>query len=402
MVSTAIVWDHRGQAKNKESVLEVRVTVNRKVYYVSTGIKTFPREWKYGRIIDRADAEELNERLALIAKAVEREINKCIEEQREINIADIRKRVWNVREEIDDLTPFLDWYEAQLETLRIARGTLKHYKTTLRRLRACNIFRRWEDVTVENIYRFDAWLHTLSKSRSDADEKMGSAEAPIGDSGVFTYHKNLKAMISRAVKFGLMSANPYDRLKGEFKKGVKENVEYLTEDEIDAFMRLHPMDGTSMAVSRDLFVFQLFTGLSYSDAQNFDASNYKQVNGKWVTVTERVKTGVPYISQLLPPAVEILEKYNWKIPRIFNGEYNQCLKALGLAAGIQTKLHSHLARHTFATWMLRNGVKIENLARMMGHTKLEQTMRYAKVLAQSVHEDFDMIAQRLENKKGDR
>lgn len=124
------------------------------------------------------------------------------------------------------------------------------------------------------------------------------------------------------------------------------------------------------------------------------------VDGKWVSVGERVKTGVPYVSQLLPPAVEVLEKYGWQVPRIHNGEYNQCLKALGMAAGIRTKMHSHLARHTFATWMLRNGVKVENLARMLGHTKLEQTMRYAKVVAASVHEDFDKIAQMMEKKKG--
>ena len=69
-------------------------------------------------------------------------------------------------------------------------------------------------------------------------------------------------------------------------------------------------------------------------------------------------------------------------------------------AGIKTRLHSHLARHTFATYMLRNGAKIENVSRMLGHTNIRQTQRYAKVLAQSVHDDFDMIAKKLNpNKK---
>ena len=66
--------------------------------------------------------------------------------------------------------------------------------------------------------------------------------------------------------------------------------------------------------------------------------------------------------------------------------------------GIKTRLHSHLARHTFATWMLKNGVKIENVARMLGHTNITQTQRYAKVLAESVHEDFDMVAEKMFNK----
>ena len=68
-------------------------------------------------------------------------------------------------------------------------------------------------------------------------------------------------------------------------------------------------------------------------------------------------------------------------------------------AGITTPLHSHLARHTFATYMLRNGVKIENVSKMLGHTNITQTQRYAKVLAQSVQEDFDMIAEKMKKKK---
>jgi integrase len=133
--------------------------------------------------------------------------------------------------------------------------------------------------------------------------------------------------------------------------------------------------------------------------QAFDAGDYKFDGKAWKHVGERIKTGVPYVSQLLPPAVKILEKYGWEIPQLSNADYNRHLKALGQMAGIKTRLHSHLARHTFATYMLRNGVKIENVSKMLGHTNITQTQRYAKVLAQSVHDDFDMIAEKLETKK---
>jgi integrase len=133
--------------------------------------------------------------------------------------------------------------------------------------------------------------------------------------------------------------------------------------------------------------------------QAFDAGDYKFDGKAWKHVGERIKTGVPYVSQLLPPAVKILEKYGWEIPQLSNADYNRHLKALGQMAGIKTRLHSHLARHTFATYMLRNGVKIENVSKMLGHTNITQTQRYAKVLAQSVHDDFDMVASKLEKKK---
>lgn len=394
MVTTAIVFDHRGRtAKGKQGPLEVRVTIDRKVYYVNTGIRVLATEWKFGMICNRSDSDELNTRLITIAKAVEGEINRCIEERRPVSVPDIRKRVWATEAWLDDVPTFLDWYEEQLPMLDVTPGTLKHYKTTLSRLHAWNVIRRWEDLTVENLYQFDAWLHGLRKPLSDAEKKAGMKPERLSDSGIFTYHKNMSGMLSRAVRFGLINSNPYDRVR--FRKGVKESVEYLTEEEVAAFRSLRPVPGTAMAVAHDLFIFQLYTGLSYSDAIAFDFSKYKKVDGRWIFQGERVKTGVPYISQLLPPAVEVLERYGWQVPKILNGEYNQCLKALGMAAGITTKMHSHLARHTFATWMLRHGVKVENLARMLGHTKLEQTLRYAKVVAVSVHEDFDRIAELL-------
>lgn len=400
MVTTSVVFDHRGRTKKGcPGPLEIRVTVNRKAYYINTGVHILKTEWKFGFVVNRGDANELNDRVQAVGLAVEREINSCLKAMKPINVADIRDRVWSVHVHDDGSAPFLDWYEEQLPLLGVAHGTLKHYKTTLRRLQACNIIRCWQDVTVENIYKFDTWLHGLKKTLTDVEKKMNAKAQPIGDAGVHTYHKNLKAMCARAVRMGLLQTNPYDRMKGEFKKGAKENVEYLTEEEVAAFMSLRPVAGTTMAAARDLFVFQLYTGMSFSDALRFDIANYKNVNGKWIANSERVKTGVPFVSQLLPPVVDVLERYNWQVPVLQNGEYNQCLKALGMAAGIATKMHSHLARHTFATWMLRNGVKVENLARMLGHTKLDQTLRYAKVVAQSVHDDFDMIAELLETQK---
>ena len=166
-----------------------------------------------------------------------------------------------------------------------------------------------------------------------------------------------------------------------------------------AFVNLHPIEGTQMAVARDVFILQMYTGLAYSDIMAFDASAYRKVDGVWVNNGERIKTGVPYVSQLLPPVVEILERYRWQVPQIDNSDYNKCLKALGMAAGISTPLHSHIARHTFATYMLRNGVRIENVSRMLGHTNIAVTQRYAKVLAESVHEDFQKIAQLIKTKE---
>ena len=151
-------------------------------------------------------------------------------------------------------------------------------------------------------------------------------------------------------------------------------------------------------MARDLFVFQLYTGLSYADAEAFNIKDYKFVRGRWTAIGNRIKTGVAYVSDLLPQAVEVLERYGMQTPQINNVQYNHSLKVIQQALGIHTRLHSHLARHTFATRALALGVKIQNVSKMLGHTNTRQTERYAKVLAESVHEDFEMLGEKLKNK----
>ena len=401
MITTKTIFDHRKKPGNDEIGLEIRVTVNRKSWYVPTGIKVMPNEFRSGMVCNRPDCKELNERLRIIASKVDRYVNGCMEQGNAIDQYEMKEAVWHEVEMAADGDTLLEWIENEIPVLDIKAGTKKRYRVLLNRLTEFGKMRRWADVNTKRIYEFDTYLHTLEVSQTINDKNSKEEKQRISDAAVWNYHKCLKALLSRAERIGKIDRNPYARLKGEFKRGERENVEYLTEEEMKALESLHPVKGSQMALSRDLFVFQMYTGMGYSDAEKFDIENYKLVDGVYVNVSERVKTGVPFVSYLLPPVVDVLKNYGMKVPVIGNADYNKCLKALGMAAGIKTTLHSHLARHTFATFMLRNGVSIENLSRMLGHTNITQTQRYAKVLAQSIYEDFSMIAKRMEesNKK---
>ena len=188
------------------------------------------------------------------------------------------------------------------------------------------------------------------------------------------------------------------KLQGKFSRGDNESVEYLSEEQMQLILNLHPVPSSQMEAVRDLFVFQMFTGLSYSDTQAFDISNYHKDGDMWVANGKRIKTGVPYVSVLLPPVVDVLERHDWQTPKITNQKYNWLLKTMGTVIGIE-RLHTHLARHSFATYMLSNNVKVENLMRMLGHKNINQTMRYAKVLAKDVQNDFEMIGNKLSKRK---
>jgi len=278
----------------------------------------------------------------------------------------------------------------------MSTSTKKRYGTVCNKLLAYGKLTRWEHLSVDRIYAFDVWLRAQPIPLTKNQIKTGCEPSYIGDSAAYSYHKCLMSAVNKAMTLGVVSANPYDRMKGVFKRGKRDVIEYLTEDQMQKVLALTPVPGSQAAMARDLFVFQMFTGLSYSDTQVFDISQYNKVDGRWVYVGQRIKTGVPYISQLLPPAVDVLERNGWRVPRMNNQRYNQMLKAIGMCIGI-ANLHSHMGRHTFATYMLANGAKIENVSKMLGHTTVKQTEQYAQVLAESVRGDFDKVAKKIES-----
>lgn len=419
MIRIQLVFDHHKRtAKGDEGPVEVRVTVNRKPYYINTGVRV-----RQDRLIGNTvrdvevkgqdgllrltdDADLLNERLATIVRLVEENVNTCLKERRDIDVAEIRRRVWDLQATVDDddEPTLIKWIREQTAIINVAKSTRIRYLTLCNRLAEYGKITRWEHLTVENIYAWDAWLHELPVQLTVNQLQAGVEQAKVGDAAVASYHKGLRAMLHRALKVGKITANPYDRLRGEFKSGRRETVDYLTEEQMQKLLAITPVPGSQFAMARDLFVFQIFTGLAYIDTQRFDIGLYRRdverdaVTGedseRWVYIGSRTKTGVPYVSQLLPPAVDVLKRNGWRVPKMNNQRYNQMLKAIGMVIGID-RLHSHMGRHTFATWMLSQGARIENVSRMLGHTDIKMTQRYAKVLAKDVLDDFDRVAEKL-------
>ena len=405
MIRISLVYDHHKRTpKGEEGPVEVRVTVNRKPYYINTGVRVRKDRLVGNAIRDdehSSDADLLNERLTTIVGLVEKEVNRCLEQRMPINVADIRDRVWDIaadEKDDGDEPTLIKWIKDYVATADMAKNTRLHYLTVTRRLLEFGKMVRWEQLTVDNIYAWDVWLRHQEVPLTKNQKAAGMEPQLISSDSVYNYHKYLKSAINKAMKFRILTVNPYDQLKGVFKRSRRDVVDYLTEDQMKKVMELTPVPGSQAAMALDLFIFQMFTGLSYSDTQIFDISQYRQIDGKWLHVGQRVKTGVPYVSQLLPPVVEMLERNGWQVPKMNNQRYNQLLKAIGMVIGIEN-LHSHMGRHTFATYMLSNGAKIENVSRMLGHTNITQTQRYAKVLAKDVHDDFDKIAKKLKSKK---
>ena len=83
-----------------------------------------------------------------------------------------------------------------------------------------------------------------------------------------------------------------------------------------------------------------------------------------------------------------------------NAKYNIYLKEIAAACELKKNVTSHLARHTFATTVTyANGVSIESISKMLGHTKLSTTQIYARIVDKTVSDEMDKLAQKLNNTK---
>ena len=407
MIKTAIIYNHRGRfGKDGTAPIEVRVTINRRAYYINTGVHVRAKEWKCGQVVNRQDCDEMNDRVAIMLKRVDGVINEHLKNgtEADIDFEEMRKRVKSPdkRRRVEDADDMTAWMYEQIPLLDVAGGTRKHYVVSVAALVESGAMCRWSELSVENIHRFDAYLHRIKKHQTDAEVKANKPVEYIGQATVRNYHKDIKALLGRAMKFGLITANPYDRMKGEIKRGDKETVEFLTDAERNRIEGL-TINNSMLATVRDVFTFQCYTGMAYSDAMAFSLDKCQQDGDRLTYSAPRVKTGVWFYIRVLPKALEIAQKYGGRLPRVADQTCNSNLKTIANVTGITKKLTTHVGRHTFATWMLRNGVPIEHVSKMLGHRKITQTQRYAKLMAMDVYGQFDKVMTAIElpdNKRG--
>jgi integrase len=128
--------------------------------------------------------------------------------------------------------------------------------------------------------------------------------------------------------------------------------------------------------------------MSYIDLMQFSESDIYEMEGSKVIRSRREKTDESFIMLLLSEAEQILEKYGYRMPNYSNQKYNDYLKILGAGAGLTKTLTTHVARHTFATYLLNRNIPIETVSRALGHSNIKMTEHYARMLGKKVISDM--------------
>ncbi len=372
-----VVFDRKNVAsQTKKGLVQLEILYNGKRKWISTGVKLFSGQWRdKTHVCLRDDAVQLNEQIDTVKSTVQEFINASLKKGEEFDFDKLDNFLISCQKSDNS---FLDFVESRINERVMANGTKKQHKSMLNTLFEYGKIVYFSDLTPQNILLFDEWLKKRVHEQTT----------------VYSYHKRLKVYIKEAIIFGLLDDTPYQGITIH-RGNAYGKRKYLSMDEV-VKLRDTEIDNPSLERVRDCFLFQCYTGLSYADLAKFDFSSTIIEEGKVCIRDVRVKTDTDYYVVLMKPAVEILKKYEYKLPIISNQNYNIMLKPLGALCGIKTKITSHVGRHTFATTIaLSSGVRIEVLSRMLGHMDIKTTQIYAKILQKDVAESFDQIEQKI-------
>lgn len=290
-------------------------------------------------------------------------------------------------------------YHNTEQTQILEPGTMKNYYTTQKYIKEFikQRFKTSDKYLSELSYKFITDFEYYLRNRTP--EK---AQKALNNNGRMKHIERFCKMVNLAVRLEWIDRNPFHAYKLKFDKVERE---YLTKDEL-ARIEAKKFNIVRLQVVQDLFVFSCYTGLAYIDVFNLKPANLieKSANNIWIA-TNRQKTNEPVRVPLLPKALAIIEKYKGHpqalvegkvLPTLSNQKLNSYLKEIADMCGITKPLTFHIARHTFATTVtLTNGVPIETVSKLLGHSKLTTTQIYAKVIESKLGDDMAKLSERL-------
>lgn len=380
------------EKKNGEVMIMARITIDGKLCQFSTKQSILPENWNIAA--GKAKGKDAG-RINALLEDIKASLNNIYHEQQRRDNYVTAEKVKNEflghsekHETILDLFKKHNDDVKQLVGISKTIATYRKYEVTRRHL-AEFIQSKYNisdiainEITPMFITDFELYLRTTCKCSYNTTAK---------------FMQFFKRIILIARNNGILIGDPFANYKIRLEKVDRG---YLTEDEIKIILK-KKMVSERLENVRDLFIFSCFTGLAFSDIHGLRKEHIvEDSNGvRWIR-KGRQKTKIMCNIPLMEVPLKILEKYSTNeycrkhgvlFPVLCNQKMNACLKELADICGIKKTLTTHVARHTFATFALANGVSIESVAKMLGHTNVQMTRHYARVLDRTVIREMSQI-----------
>lgn len=372
--TTKILFDRKKTATfTKCAPVVIEVYYNRKQKYIPTGVSLFLGQYTNDDgVCNRKDALVLNKHIEQCKARVDGFISSIAAEGREFSFDELdifleRKKGQRMRVN-PAASNFIEYCAKRInERPDIRETTRKTHGKLPAILKDFGQIQTFADLTKVHILNFDEYLRRRG----------------IRQTTIFSYHRLLHTYINDAMRHELITTDPYISLS--FKRGESKSGRFLTESEFETIRDVE-LPNDNLRNVRNLFIIQCLTGLSYSDLMSFDFSAVKvDEHGNYFVNERRNKTGVEYCAVLLPDVMKIVNAYNGKLPKFSNQQYNMRLKIVAQYAGIDKEIASHWGRRTCGMLLLNQGVSMEIVARVLGHSSIRTTEAvYAKILPKTV------------------
>ena len=398
-----VIRKHR--IKDDKAPIYARVTVNRERAEISIKKRIHVDNWNNGRGMAKGKSPEIG-KLNSYLEQIRSQLTECYQElviNKEIVTPEaIKNKFLGVEDSGETLKGLVEYHNTRMDS-NLRWGTLKNYKTTEKYIEKflTQKFKRNDIYLVELNYKFITDFEHFLRKYQPKDHHL-----PMGNNTVMKHIERLRKMTNLAVRLGWLDKDPFVAYRLSFKRVERE---FLTQLELDTIKKKQ-FKIERLQYVKDLFVFSCYTGLSYIDVMNLKPNNIRIGIDRmtWI-ITQREKTTTPVRIPLLSQAQVLIDKYKDHprsvnkgtiFPNISNQKLNSYLKEIADVCEIDKNLTFHVARHTFATTVtLTNGVPIESVSKMLGHTDLKTTQIYAKVVEKKISDDMANLEEKLSGKK---
>jgi site-specific recombinase XerD len=386
---------------NGDIPIYVRFTMNGKRVGLSTGIYANPENWDDVGQQVRGRTEKtkiINNQLDSVQSEILDYYNQLKSTGQEFSVMTIKKKLLN----IDDTKGVIHVFDYYLDSIHskltkgYAKNTYRNYKTSRKRV--------GEFITSE-FKKNDFPLDSVDYKFLDAFDVFLKQKFKVNQNTAWNFHKHLRRVLNVAISMDYISKNPYQKYKVKLEETHRE---FLTIEELvrieEKAIKIERLDAV-----RDIFVFACYTGLAYSDISKLNNSHVRigADYNEWIVI-DRTKTKSRCRIPILPQAKAILTKYRGfpenlskeiLLPVLSNQKMKSYLKELGDICNIDKSITMHTARHTFATSItLGNGVPIETVSKILGHSSLKTTQIYARILDKKISEDMGNLHLKLQAK----
>lgn len=400
---SVLFWIYSKRIKNNQAPIYARITINGKKLNISLKRRVDVRFWN----TQKQRLNGTNEKVRNINQYLNQVYSKLFQCYQELRTEDKQitpqaiKAKFTGDDKIEDYTmrDIIEYHNNNMFD-KLHGNTSRLYLTSQKYI-LLFLMKKYgtEDIKLASLdYKFILGFENFLRNY-----KPRHYNQQIGNNAVMKHIQRLRRMITLAYHIEWIQNDPFRKFK---QKLIPTHRGHLTHEELKCIEGLH-LKSKRLKTVRDLFVFSCYTGISYIDLMLLsDGSIVKGMdNSNWIS-TKRQKTRNSVKIPLLLKALEIIEKYRHDerslvngtlFPRISNQKINSYLKEIAQLGKINKNLTFHMARHTFATTVtMANGVPIETISKMLGHSKLTTTQIYAKVLEKKVSDDMQLLRKKLE------